>query len=139
MGANSRRRQTEKAQRRERQRVARGQRSSTGRVGAGALDSELHSAVGRVVDALVDLRRRGRRVAALVVDTSDLLPSDPELALARRFWALELARRERMLGRAGIVTTRWHPGEPLAQAIALLARVAHRPMVRTAGLHGGTR
>ena len=43
-----------------------------------------------VVEALVDLRRRGRRVAALVVDTTDLLPTDPELALARRFWALEL-------------------------------------------------
>jgi uncharacterized protein (DUF58 family) len=89
-----------------------------------------------VVDALVDLRRRGRRVAALVVDTTDLLPTEPELTLARRFWALELDRRERMLGRAGIVTTRWLPGEPLAQAIALLARVAHRPMVRTAGVHG---
>ena len=88
-----------------------------------------------VVEALVDLRRRGRRVAALVVDTTDLLPTDPELALARRFWALELERRERVLGRAGIVTTRWEPGEPLAQAITLLARVAQRPMVRTAGLH----
>jgi hypothetical protein len=89
-----------------------------------------------VVEALVDLRRRGRRVAALIVDTADLLPTDPQLELARRFWALELDRRERVLGRAGIVTTRWLPGEPLAQAIALLARVAHRPMVRTAGLHG---
>ena len=89
-----------------------------------------------VVEALVDLRRRGRRVATLIVDTADLLPTDPQLALARRFWALELDRRERVLGRAGIVTTRWLPGEPLAQAIALLARVAHRPMVRTAGFHG---
>ena len=88
-----------------------------------------------VVEALVDLRRRGRRVAALVVDTTDLLPTDPQLELARRFWALELDRRERVLGRAGIVTTRWLPGEPLAQAVTLLARVAHRPMVRTAGLH----
>ena len=88
-----------------------------------------------VVEALVDLRRRagGRR---LIVDTTDLLPTDPQLELARRFWALELDRRERVLGRAGIVTTRWLPGEPLAQAIALLARVAHRPMVRTASFHG---
>ena len=32
-----------------------------------------------VVEALVDLRRRGRRVATLIVDTTDLLPTDPQL------------------------------------------------------------
>jgi hypothetical protein len=78
----------------------------------------------QVGEALVDLRRRGRRVAALVVDTSDLLPDAPDLEAARRLWAVELSRRTELLGRAGIVTTSWSAGEPLAQAVALLARVA---------------
>jgi uncharacterized protein (DUF58 family) len=95
----------------------------------------LHSP--HVLEALVDLRRRGRRVAALVVDTSDLLPHDPALADARRLWTLELDRRVRVLGRAGILTSRWHAGEPLAQAIALLARAARRPVIRAGALHGG--
>ena len=94
----------------------------------------LHSI--HVADALVDLRRRGRRVAALVVDTTDLLPSDPALAMARRFWTLELDRRVRMLHRAGIVASRWRAGQPLPDAIALLARAARRPVVRPAALHG---
>jgi uncharacterized protein (DUF58 family) len=94
----------------------------------------LHSI--HVVEALVDLRRRGRRVAALVVETTDLLPSDPSLDIARRFWTLELDRRVRVLHRAGIVASRWQAGAPLPEAIALLVRAAGRPVVRPAALHG---
>jgi uncharacterized protein (DUF58 family) len=87
------------------------------------------------IDALVDLRRRGRRVAALVVDTSDLLPSDASLDAARRLWALELDRRAHLLTSAGIVNSRWRPdsADPagsLPAALALLARVARPSMAR---------
>ena len=78
----------------------------------------------QVGEALVDLRRRGRRVAALVVDAADLLPAAPSLDPARRLWAVELARRTDLLTKAGIVTTTWVAGTPLAQAVSLLARVS---------------
>ena len=78
----------------------------------------------QVGEALVDLRRRGRRVAALVVDTSDLLPEDTALDAARRLWTVELARRTDLLAKVGIVTATWSAGTPLAQAVALLARVS---------------
>ena len=78
----------------------------------------------RRCDALVDLRRRGRRVAAFVVDTADLLPDDMALDAARRLWTVELARRTDVLAKVGIVTTTWEAGTPLAQAVALLARVS---------------
>ena len=81
------------------------------------------------VDALVELRRRGRPVTALLIDTADLLPADPALDPARQFWALELERRARLLTAAGIVTARWRPEDPLAGALALLARMA-RPLTR---------
>jgi hypothetical protein len=81
------------------------------------------------VDALVDLRRRGRRVTALIIDTTDLLPADPELDPARRFWALELERRVRLLTAAGIVTAHWRPEDPLAGPLTLLARMV-RPLNR---------
>ncbi len=83
------------------------------------------------VDVLVDLRRRGRRVAAVVVDTSDLLPVDPDLALARRFWALELDRRMGLLRSAGVITARWHADSALDQAVALLAQMARTSTVTT--------
>ncbi len=78
----------------------------------------------QVGEALVDLRRRGRRVAALVVDTSDLLPDAEHLDAARRLWAVELTRRTDLLAKAGIVTASWSAGTPLAQAVSLLARVS---------------
>jgi uncharacterized protein (DUF58 family) len=78
----------------------------------------------QVGEALVDLRRRGRRVAALVVDAADLLPDAPSLDPARRLWSVELTRRTELLGRAGIITTTWAAGTPLAQAVSLLARVS---------------
>jgi uncharacterized protein (DUF58 family) len=74
--------------------------------------------------AIVALRRRGRRVAALVVDAADLLPDAPSLDPARRLWSVELTRRTELLGRAGIITTTWAAGTPLAQAVSLLARVS---------------
>jgi uncharacterized protein (DUF58 family) len=80
------------------------------------------------VEVLADLRRRGRRVAAVVIDTSDLLPAldqrDAEGSLARRFWALELDRRVALLGGAGVITARWAPDHALDQAIGLLARIS---------------
>jgi uncharacterized protein (DUF58 family) len=81
------------------------------------------------VDVLAELRRRGRRVAAVVLDTSDLLPTiapgDAADALARRFWALELDRRIDLLSNAGVITARWLAGSALDQAVALLARISH--------------
>jgi uncharacterized protein (DUF58 family) len=81
------------------------------------------------IDVLAELRRRGRRVAAVVIDTSDLLPTlapgDATAALARRFWALELDRRIDLLSNAGVITARWQAGTAVAQAVALLARISH--------------
>jgi uncharacterized protein (DUF58 family) len=81
------------------------------------------------IDVLAELRRRGRRVAAVVLDTSDLLPvvarGDVASALARRFWALELDRRVDLLNAAGVITAGWQAGSGLDQAVALLARISH--------------
>ena len=88
------------------------------------------------MDALIDLRRRGRAVAALVVDTADLLPAEEALIVARRFWALEIERRLQLLRRAGIVTSRWDAGAPLAPAVALLARL-DRPATTRVATAGG--
>ena len=88
------------------------------------------------MDALIDLRRRGRAVAALVVDTADLLPAEEALIVARRFWALEIERRLQLLRRAGIVTSRWDAGAPLAPAVALLARL-DRPATMRVAMAGG--
>ena len=83
---------------------------------------------GATVELLADLRRRGRRVAAVVIDTSDLLPdlapTDADGALARRFWALELDRRVALLNGAGVITARWTPEHTLDQAVGLLARIS---------------
>ena len=92
-----------------------------------------------MVDVLAELRRRGRRVAAVVLDTSDLLPTiaprDATAALSRRFWALELDRRVDLLSSAGVITARWRTGTSLDQAVALLARISHagRASTTTAG------
>jgi uncharacterized protein (DUF58 family) len=81
------------------------------------------------IDVLAELRRRGRRVAAVVLDTSDLLPDvapgDATSVLARRFWALELERRVELLNKAGVITAHWHAGGALDQAVTLLARISH--------------
>jgi uncharacterized protein (DUF58 family) len=85
----------------------------------------LHSPA--TIDILADLRRRGRRVAAVVIDTSDLYPARPTdeaAALARRFWTLELDRRVALLQGAGVIAARWGPGHPLDQAVGLLARIS---------------
>lgn len=78
----------------------------------------------QAIDILVELRRHGRRVAAVVVDSTDLLPDDPALDLARRYWALELDRRVGVLRSAGILTVRWRADSELDQAVALLSRLA---------------
>jgi len=78
----------------------------------------------QAIDVLVELRRHGRRVAAVVVDSTDLLPDDPALDLARRYWVLELDRRVGVLRSAGILTVRWRADSELDQAVALLAQLA---------------
>jgi uncharacterized protein (DUF58 family) len=87
------------------------------------------------VDVLAELRRRGRRVAAVVLDTSDLLPTiaprDVTAGLARRFWALELDRRLDLLSNAGVITARWQAGTSLDHAVALLARISHAARANT--------
>lgn len=83
----------------------------------------------RFVDAAIDLRRQGRDVAALVFDACRWLPPLVGTgALAARLWALELDNRVDALERSGIPVVRWREDEPVAAAVALLARRRRAPV-----------
>jgi uncharacterized protein (DUF58 family) len=84
----------------------------------------------RMAVALVDLRRRGREVAAVDVDVTDEVAA---LAATRglppaavRLWRLELERRRRALDAIGIPVVPWPPGDDAALVLERLARARRR-------------
>lgn len=74
------------------------------------------------VPPLVNLRRAGCHVAAVVVDTSDLgtAPATEAERTAQRVWGLQLEDRCAALAEGGVPTARWHAGGELGHAVARL-------------------
>jgi uncharacterized protein (DUF58 family) len=83
----------------------------------------------RMVEAFVDLRRRGLSVVVVEVDVDDtFIPADPDeaTALAVRLWRLEQARRRDELLGAGAQLVRWEPGDDPYHVIDALAGLRRR-------------
>ncbi len=78
------------------------------------------------VATLVQLRRVGCNVAAVVVDTSDLMapPATAKDELAVRFWNLQLIERRRALSAAGVVEVLWPAGGDVGHAIARVRQLS---------------
>ena len=81
----------------------------------------------RSASTLYRLRAKGRAVAVIVVDTSDLLPPPVTEAdrLARRLWELARAERRRSIEAAGIPTVVWNGAASIGPALHTL-RIARR-------------
>ena len=79
-------------------------------------------------------RARGRAVAAVVIDATDLLeaPASPAEALARRVWAVELERRRRALAGVGVGVVSLGSETPVTSVIRALRRGGRAPALRRA-------
>lgn len=77
---------------------------------------------------LVNLRRAGCHVGAVVIDTSDLgdAPVTAEEHLARRLWTLQLDDRCATLGEGGVPHARWPVGGEVGHAVARLRALERR-------------
>jgi uncharacterized protein (DUF58 family) len=88
---------------------------------------------GRMVAALIDLRRRGMAVAAVEVDVDDIVAPAaatrgvPPAAVA--LWRLERERRRDVLDSVGVGVVPWPPGDDAAFVVDRLARLRRRPVV----------
>ncbi len=84
----------------------------------------------RMAGALVDLRRRGREVAAIEVDVTDRVAGEAAARgvppAAVRLWRLELERRRRALVAVGIPVVPWPAGDDAALVLERLARARRR-------------
>jgi uncharacterized protein (DUF58 family) len=83
----------------------------------------------RTVGALQWWRAHGRSVAAIVIDTSDLLgaPTSRSETLARRLWAIELDGRMRELTELGIPVVTATDGGPMAPVVTALRHARRAP------------
>jgi hypothetical protein len=84
----------------------------------------------RIVYVLHQLKRAGRKVVAVVIDVSDLLPATdlhPHLA-ARRLWQLSLDDRRSQLAASGVPTVFWPSQTDIGPVIARAARVERKVM-----------
>jgi uncharacterized protein (DUF58 family) len=86
----------------------------------------------RLLDALVDLRRRGLPVVVVDIDVLGDLKSDVD-STARRLWTMECERRRDLLVGAGCGLVAWRPDEGPAAVIDAVARV-RRPRPARVGL-----
>ncbi|MQA92845.1 MAG: DUF58 domain-containing protein [Gemmatimonas sp.] len=84
------------------------------------------------VDTLEWLRARGRSVAAMMIDTRNLLrePESPAEALAWRLWSMELEQRKRELADLGIPVVTVADDGPIGQMVSALRRARKTPAVR---------
>lgn len=90
----------------------------------------LHDAL--TVRTLQAWRGRGRTVAVVVIDTSDLLdePTSEADALARRLWLLGLDRRKRELTALGIPVLTVAADDAMTPTVTALRRARRGPTVR---------
>lgn len=86
----------------------------------------------RIVPTLHQLKRAGRNVTAVVVDTRDLFIADgaPGNIPARRLWELALAQRHENLLAAGVPTVMWPADSDLSHAIATATQLQSKIGVR---------
>lgn len=86
----------------------------------------------RTLGTLRSWRARGRSVAVVLIDTTELLdePASAAEALARRLWRLELDRRARGLTELGIPVVPAAPDAPIAPVVSALRRARRGPFVR---------
>lgn len=77
-------------------------------------------------------RARGRSVAVLVIDGSDLLgsPASEAESLARRLWTLELDRRKRELRAMGVPVVGTPVDGPMTPVVSALRRARRAPSMR---------
>ncbi len=86
----------------------------------------------RTLDTLATWRARGRWVAVVIIDTSDLLgePASHAEALARRLLRLELGRRKHELAELGIPVVTATADDPMTTVVPALRRARRAPFVR---------